>query len=281
VPDRVPVERRGLASAILGLATPAGALIGVNMASHLDRFWAYSIPAALLIVTSIALALGAREEPSLGRRIVVEGRSRKTWRELSGFFEAFRERDFTLAFISRFMLFLAYFTTSGYLFYTLSDYIGAKQVPNGNVPVAISTLLTISVGAWVLIATFCGWLADRIDRRKLFVGVSALGLAATMAVPVISPTWTGMVVYSALIGVFIGVYFAVDIAVMSLVLPHKDHEGRDFGILAVATGLPQIMSSAVAGTLITYAGGYKTLYLFGGLCALVAGVVVLFIKKVR
>ena len=73
----------------------------------------------------------------------------------------------------------------------------------------------------------------------------------------------------------------VDLAVMSLVLPHREHAGRDLGILAVATGLPQIMSSVVAGGIINYAGGYITLYVFGGLCALVSGVVVFFIRKVR
>ena len=57
--------------------------------------------------------------------------------------------------------------------------------------------------------------------------------------------------------------------------------GRDLGILAVATGLPQIMSSVLAGALIRYAGGYTSLYLFGTACALVSGVTIFFIKKVR
>ncbi len=76
-----------------------------------------------------------------------------------------------------------------------------------------------------------------------------------MVVPILSPTWTGMLVYAVLSGAFIGTYFAVDLAVMSLVLPDKENEGRDFGILAVATGLPQILSSVIAGVLITFLGG--------------------------
>ena len=280
LPDRVPESRRGLASAVLGLGPPIGALVGVNIASHVGPLPSYIVLAIGLVVTSVALVFGAREASSLMPVMNIEP-SKESRSGLSGYFEAFRERDFTFAFISRFMLFMSYFTVSGYLFYTLSDYIGIKNVPDGNVPVAVSTLVTISVGVWVLIATFCGWLADKLDRRKLFVGISAVGLAATMVVPIISPTWMGMVVYSVLSGAFIGTYFAVDLAVMSLVLPRQDTVGRDLGILTVATGLPQIMSSVVAGGLITYAGGYPALYLFGGFCALLAGVVIFLIKKVR
>lgn len=284
LPDRVPEERRGVASAVLGLGPPIGAMIGVNVASHIGPLWGYAVLAFGLIVSCGLLVFGAPEASSLAPATIAENPDehlKETRSGIAGFFEAFRERDFTFAFISRFMLFLSYFTVSGYLFYTLSDYIGIKQVPNGNVPVAVSTLVTITVGVWVVIATFCGWLADKLNRRKLFVGISAVGLAGAMVVPIMSPTWNGMVIYSILSGAFIGTYFAVDLAVMSLVLPHKEHEGRDLGILTVATGLPQIMSSVVAGGLITYAGGYPALYLFGGFCALVAGIVIFMIKKVR
>jgi MFS family permease len=236
------------------------------------------ILSVFVIVASIALVIGAPENSSVNAVRSAEIAPRSNF---LGFFEAFKERDFTLAFISRFMLFMSYFTVAGYLFYTLSDYVGLKQIPDGNVPVAVSTLLSITVTVWVFVATFCGWLADKINRRKLFVGISAIGLAASMAVPVISPTWAGMITYSVLIGAFIGTYYAVDLAVMSLVLPSKESAGRDLGILSVATGLPQLTSSVVAGVIINHLGGYPTLYFFGGLCALVSGVVVLFIKKVR
>lgn len=280
LPDRVPAARRGVASAVLGLGPPIGAMVGVNVASHVGPQWGYACLALLLVITCAALVIGAPDESSLASSKFGTERAERPSRP-SKFFEAFNSRDFTCAFVSRFFLFLAYFTVSGYLFYTLSDYIGVKNIPGGNVAVAVSTLVTITVGVWVVVATFCGWLADRLDRRKLFVGVSALGLAGTMIVPVMVPTWTGMVIYSVLAGASIGTYFAVDLAVMSLVLPHREHEGRDLGLLSVATGLPQIMSSIVAGALITHAGGFPSLYLFGGLCSVASGIVVFFIRKVR
>jgi MFS family permease len=133
----------------------------------------------------------------------------------------------------------------------------------------------------VAVASLCGWLADKLNRRKLFVGVSALALAATMVVPVVSPTWTGMIAFSVLAGVSIGIYFAVDLAVMSLVLPNKQTEGRDFGILAVATGLPGILAAPIASVLINLTGTYAALYIFGIVSAAVAGLAVLRIRSVR
>jgi MFS family permease len=176
---------------------------------------------------------------------------------------------------------LSYFTSNGFLYYTLSDYIGANNLPDGDVAVAVSTLTSITVVAWVAVASLCGWLSDKLDRRKLFVGVSALALALTMLVPVFLPTWTGMVIFAVCAGLSIGIYFAVDLAVMSLVLPDKANEGRDFGILAVATGLPTILAAPIAGILISVGGSYAALYIFGVVCAALAGVTVLRIRAIR
>ncbi|GAA1835373.1 MFS transporter [Pseudonocardia ailaonensis] len=276
LPDRVPVRRRGLASALIGLATPIGVLVGVNIASRVSQVWGYSVVAVMVLVGTGLLLGGAREPSSVGMP-----RPERATRSPGAFLAAFRSRDFSLAFVSRFGFFLAYFTVSGYLYYTLQDYIGVENLPGGDVAVAVSTLTTITVLAWVLVATGLGWLADKLDRRKLFCGISSVGLCLSLLIPVLSPTWTGMLVYAVLSGAFIGTYFAVDLAVMSLVLPDKQNEGRDFGILAVATGLPQILSAALAGALITWLGGYVALYVFGAVCAIVAGAVIMGVRGVR
>lgn len=279
LPDRVPEHRRGWASALVGLATPIGVLVGVNVAGQVGQVWGYAIIAIVFVVTAFAFVLFARERSSVD--LPVQERSPLGIRQVGEFLSAFRSRDYTLAFISRLALFLSYATVSGFLFYTLSDYIGKDQLPGGDAAKAVASLLTYTVAGWVVVATVLGWVADRIDRRKLFVAIAAIGLAVTMFVPILMPTWTGMVIYSLLLGVFIGTYFAVDLAIMSLVLPNTLQEGRDLGILNVAVGLPTILSGALAAGIITFLGGYTSLYLFGAVCALASGIVVLFIKKVR
>jgi len=281
LPDRVPEERRGWASALIGLGTPLGVLIGVNVAGQAGQVWGYTIIAIVLVATALAFVIGSREGSSIDLPVAEKTPSRGLGVGVGEFLSGFRSRDFSLAFISRFALFLSYATVSGFLFFTLSDFIGADQLPDGDAGKAVATLLTYTVLGWVVVATALGWVADKLNRRKLFVGIAAIGLAGTMFVPILLPTWTGMVIYSVLLGIFIGTYFAVDLAVMSLVLPNKLQEGRDLGILNVAVGLPTILSGAIAGLIITFLGGYASLYVFGAICAVISGVVVLFIKKVR
>jgi len=280
LPDRIPEQRRGWASALIGLATPLGVLVGVNIAGHVSQLLGYLIIAIIFVVTALALVFGAREKSSIGMPLPVREKQ-NLGLAIGNFLSAFRDHDFRFAFISRFFLFLSYATVAGFLLYTLQDFICKANIPGGDAEAAVSTLLTVTVVGWVVVATFLGWVADKVNRRKLFVGVAAVGLAITMFIPVISPTWTGMLVFAVFEGVFIGTYFAVDLAVMSLVLPNKLQEGRDLGILSVAVGLPTILSGAVAGGIITFLGGYASLYIFGAVCAVISGVTVMFIRKVR
>ncbi|MBQ1052041.1 MFS transporter [Micromonospora sp. C51] len=280
LPDRVPDDRRGLAAGVIGMGTPAGVVLGVQIASRMSQLTAYAVIAVVLLVTTVLLLVGAREGSARDLPLAV----RERWRlgeRLRSFFAAFAARDFRLAFASRFMLFASYYVVSGYLFYTLQDYIGSENVPGGDVAAAVTTMLTLSILVWVVVAGLTGWIADKVDRRKMVVGVSALGVAASMTIPLAMPTWTGMLIYAACLGASIGTYFAVDLAVMSLVLPDADSEGRDLGILQVATGLPQLLAAAVAGALITWFGGYPALFVFGSLCAVASGLLMLRIRSIR
>jgi MFS family permease len=281
LPDRVPEARRGFAASIVGLATPIGLLVGVFVAGAAGPVYGYIVIAVVVAVTAVLLVIGIREESSVDLPPQPK-RESGTWMTSVGLFlSGFADRDFRLAFISRFFLSLSYATATGFLYFTLSDYIGTKNLPGHSVSGAVTIVDVVLVIGWVAIATFGGWLSDKLKRRKLFVGIAAVGLALTMFIPIISPTWFGILLFALFAGIFIGTYFAVDLALMSLVLPNKLSEGRDLGILNVATGLPTILSGAVAGLLISFAGGYSALYYFGAACALVSGVVVFFIRKVR
>lgn len=280
VPDRIPRDRRGLASAVIGLGTPVGIVFGVQVASRVATLSAYAVIAMVLLIATALLLLGAREGSARDLPVAVPDR-RNLGRSYRSFFAAFAMRDFRLAFASRFLLFASYFVVSGYTFYTLQDYIGSGNVPGGDAAAAVTTLLTLSIVVWVVVAGLAGWIADKVDRRKVFVGVSALGVAVSMTIPLAIPTWTGMLVYAACLGASIGTYFAIDLAVMSLVLPDADREGRDLGILQVATGLPQLLAGPVASALITWFGGYPALFVFGAVCAVVSGLLMLRVRGIR
>ncbi|HEX7886537.1 MAG TPA: MFS transporter [Phenylobacterium sp.] len=283
LPDRVPERLRGVASSVLGLGVPLGIMTGVNVAARVSQQAGYAVLAGLVVLTTAAFLVFAREPANWAAPPRAEhaplGPTDRL-RRVAGFFASFRSRDFSLAFVSRAFMFFAQFTISGYMYYILQDHIGAQNLPGHDPKVAVSILGTINTGVWIVSVIVAGWAADRLNRRKLFVGLCSIGLAMAMLVPLLSPTWTGILIFKILGGIFFGTYMAVDLALMSLVLPDKNAEGRDMAVLAVATAGPQILAPVIAAALIGL-GGYEQLFIFGGVMALGGGMLVLLIKSVR
>ena len=280
LPDRIPPEKRGIASAMIGLSVPIGIIFGVNVAARADTTTSYAVIAAALVALTASFLIFAPEGPFRPKKLPPVAEKIEVSRRIVGFFSSFRSRDFTLAFLSRALLFVAYFSVSGYLFYFVQDEIGMADLPQHSAKVAISILSTVNMVAWIGAIFVSGWLADRLRRHKMFVAISAIGMGLSLIVPVIAPNWHGMLVYSVLNGIFFGTYMAIDLALMSFVLPEENAAGRDMGILAVATAAPQLVSPAIAGGLIL-AFGYDALYLFGAVTALAAGISAFFIRGVR
>lgn len=277
LPERVPVKNRGVGSAVMALGMPIGVIVGVNFAAQFDRPVAYAGLAGLIVIVTAGFILFARERPALPR---AAAKKQSALAAALGFFASFRTMDFTLAFVGRFVMFLSVFSVVGFTYYILQDHIGVAALPGGNVQVAVSILLSIQMVGCVISAAVSGWMVDRWKRPKLFVTISSIGMAVTLLIPMIWPTWPALLVWQASIGLFFGAYLAIDLALMSLVLPDRESEGRDMAILAVATGAPQILSPLVAAGLIAWLG-YSSLFLFAAILALIGGIVVFFIKSVR
>ena len=281
LPDRIPLSGRGMASAVIGLGTPLGVLVGVNYVARVPQIAGYAGLALLLVVSTLALVVFAPEGPF--HKAVQHGSPPATapWHARTlAIFSGFRHRDFTLAFVSRALMFLGIFTVTGYAFYILQDLIGVRNLPGNDPAIALSVLGSLQVAAWVISVPIAGWLADKFDSRKKIVGFSSLGMVATMFIPVLFPTWYGMLAFFVLAGIFFGAYMAVDLALMSLVLPDKRSEGRDMAVLNVASAGPQIVSPILAGALITH-WGYDQLFYFGALASLAGGLMVFMIRRVR
>jgi MFS family permease len=101
--------------------------------------------------------------------------------------------------------------------------------------------------------------------------------AAAFIVPIVSSTWTAMLIFSVLGGAAYGVFASVDLAIMSQVLPARDSTGRDIGLLAVAGAAPQLLAPGLGGMLI-HSFGYTTLFAFGAFVTLFVGGVSAFIR---
>ncbi|MEU9085939.1 MFS transporter [Streptomyces sp. NPDC048357] len=279
VPDRIPAARRGTASALVGLGLPIGGTVGVlvasNTAEHL--LTGYLILGAIVAVSALLLTGFCRDVPRTEPAAEAPAAPKRA--QLAAFLSALANHDFRWAFIGRALMVLGYFAVVGYQLYILDDHI---TLPAGLTPPAAMAILTpVSMVAMALSTVLGGLLSDRLDRRKVFVGVSAALAGLVMVVPVVSPTWTGMLVFSALNGLAFGCFMAVDTALVTLVLPRAEDAARDMGVLNIANAGPQIIAPFVASAVVTTLGGYTPLFLVGGALSLIGALAILPIRSVR
>lgn len=276
VPDRIPVSRRGTASALVGLALPiggtAGVLIGAQTVDHLRT--GYLVFGALVAGAAVLLTTFCRDLPKRAPAPAVPKREK-----LAAFLSALAHHDFRWAFIGRALMVLGYFSIIGYQLYILDDHIA---LPGGLEPAAAMAILTpVSMAAMAVSTVAGGMLSDRWNRRKVFVGVSAAVTGLVTVIPVVSPSWTGMIVFSALNGLAFGCFMAVDTALVTLVLPKAEDAARDMGVLNIANAGPQIIAPFVASAIVTVLGGYAPLFLIGGALSLLGALAILPIRSVR
>ncbi|MCR6488460.1 MFS transporter [Amycolatopsis sp. OK19-0408] len=278
VADRFPRQRRGMASAMVGIGTMAGVSGGVLLAGQVagrvgTGYTVFAV--AVLAVTGVFVLLN----PDAPTRDAA--REPFSWREfLAGFWvDPRRHPDFAWAFAGRFLFILGYFVVYGFQLYILTDYV---HLPLATANRTIGLLSLASLATTLVSIPLSGWLSDRLGRRKIFVYFASVTLAAGLLVPLVAPTVTGMVVSGVIQGLGYGAYLACDTALMTEVLPGGGAAaGKDLGILNIATNIPQAASPAVAGLLITTLGGYPALFLFAAVVVLLASLAIVPIRTVR
>ncbi|WP_219825835.1 MFS transporter [Nonomuraea typhae] len=280
VPDRVPENRRGTASAVVGLATNAGLILGSVVAAAFvtDIPLGYLIFGAAVVAGAIVVTLSTHD-PRPGEYDTSVRRSGGLGRQLADFVSALGHHDFLWVFLGRATFMLGYFMIFLYTLFIFTDYI---KLPAGLAPATAVALLTVtSVVTGAIAMIIAGPLSDRMDRRKAFVVVAGVVAALAMLIPLFAPTWPAMIVYGVVHGAAFGVYGAVDIAIVTLVLPSQGDAARDMGILNIANAGPQIAAPALASLVITAFGGYAALFVAGVCISLVGALAVLPIRSIR
>jgi len=72
----------------------------------------------------------------------------------------------------------------------------------------------------------------------------------------------------------------VDQALITQVLPTAQDRAKDLGIINIANSAPQVLGPAIAAPVVTYLGGYSTLYLLVAVVTIAGTVSVRKIKSV-
>jgi len=279
VPDRVPSAKRGTASAIVGLGPMLGGLIGMAIGGAFIRqpIVAGTIVGVLLVIVAFAFVL-VSPDSQVAELTVPKKVSLKE--STKSFFSSLSHHDFRYAFFGRLLLVLGYFVVQGYYFYLLQDYV---HINNYGIPPEQGVLILtgLSMGSSLITIILGGVLSDKTGRRKVFVILASVFMALVMVIPLLWPVWTAMMIFSVLNGLAFGLYMSVDTALVTLVLPKADDAARDMGILNIANAGPQIVAPFVAALLITYLGGYPTLFIWGGVLAILGALAIIPISSVK
>ncbi len=278
LPDQVPVAQRGTVAGVLGVCLPLASVGGTYVVNVFagDELAMFLAPCAIAGLFVVVFALVLDDRP-LARTPRAPWSFRRT---LAAFYvDPRRHPDFMWAFVSRFLFVLAYALLVTYQAYYLLDRLGSAE---GDVPrqIFLGTLAQASV---VLVASVLGGrLSDRTGRRKAFVVAAAFVYGLALFIVAAATDMGGFLVGMAVSGLGFGLYMAVDLALVADVLPDEDTVAKDLGVLNIAGALPFGIAPAIAPVILALAGGsYEVLYAVAGLCALLAGVAILPVRRVR
>ncbi len=255
IPDRVPVRQRGLVSGWVGLTQSLGVVVGVALVTEIitGQISGYLAVGLLVLLTALPMAL-RHPDPAVTDRDLPRFQVRMLFAAFRFDFRA--HPDFAWAWGTRFLVQLGNSLGTLYLLYFLRDRVKYSDPDNGLLILILiytsTTLLTVVVG---------GARSDRSGRRKPAVIVSGYSMAAAALLLAAWETWTGAIVCAALLGLGYGVYLSVDQALITQVLPTAEDRAKDLGIINIASSAPQVLGPALAAPIVTYLGGYPSLYI--------------------
>lgn len=280
LPDQVPSAQLGRVSGITGLTQQLGVVGGAFLAQLLlpDLTLAIIIP-GLFCLVAVGVFLFVLPDRRLARS------ERRPWR-IRTLARAYwvnprKAPDFAWAWLSRFLVMCGNVTLLSYQVYFLMSRFGYTRATIG--PVVFKVLL-INTVAVVLASVAFGAVSDRLQRRKLFVLISAVILALAHVMAVYSHTLTTFLVAAAIAGIATGCYLSVDLAMVAEVLPSRADAGKDMGVLHLANVLPQTLVPAVAPLFLAIGGhgeNYPAFFIAGAVVGIIGALCNQRVRSVR
>ncbi|MEV5357342.1 MFS transporter [Streptomyces sp. NPDC052693] len=280
--DRLPESQRGKVAGLAGVAQMAASIIGVAIASMLttSNLLLFLVPAGLGAVTVLLFVLLVHEDGSQG---LPPGESMTVRMVLSKYvFDVRRFPDFSWNWLGRFLFMFGLTLATTFTTFFFADKLDEPVTEIGG--------LVAVVGAVGLVATMggagvSGFLSDKLRRRRAFVfGAGILFTVGTLTMA-FAPDLTVLVIGSFLTNLGLGVFSAVDQALVLDVMPERDTEaGRYNAINQFSTTVPQAAAPLAAPLVLALGGGdnYPLLYIVAGTFALVGGFIILArVKGVR
>jgi len=278
LPDQIAPEKRARVSAILGISQQVSPLVGIGIATGVlaagAGFGAVFIVPGLVGAVLLGLLVWRLDDVPLA--------SAEPFR-LGEFLRGFRPtpgkaRDFGLAWFGRFFVILGFAMYTTYQVYFIIDRLGIAEED-----VTVIQLVAVLIFSIVLTisAVVSGRLSDKWGRRKIFVYLAVGIVGLGMLLLAFTATVALFYVAAVVMGLGIGAFFAVDLALVTDVLPDSEHAAaKDLGIFNIANALPQSVAPAIAPVLLAV-GDYTLLFAAAAVLAFVGAAFIVPIKAVR
>ena len=281
LPDQVPLEQRARVSSVLGISQQVSPLLGIGIAYGVAAAGGgiglmFLVPGIVGAIMLGILVINIRDVPHAESGAFSFGEFVRGFRIEKG-----KGADFGWAWFGRFFVILGFAVYTTYQVYFIGGRLGIEG-PD----VILMQLYALLIFSAVLTvsAIVSGRISDRTGRRKIFVflaaaivGVGLTMLALTMTVPFFFAA-------AAVMGVGIGAFFAVDLALITDVLPDKENKAaKDMGIFNIANSLPQSVAPAIAPLFLSIGGGgnYTALFIAGGVFAVIGAILIAPIRAVK
>lgn len=277
--DQIPTRTRGRISALVGvsggLATIGAAGLVAVLPQDEQPLW-FLVPGGIGCLLCLALLVGftdiVRSEPAQSL----------SWKEILGSYWLSPRiyTDFAWAWVCRLAVTMSIVSVSAYLLFFIIDFL--------HVPVQRASAIQTEGYAFffvgnIVMTLICGWLSDRIGRRKPIIWISCAVTAVGLLLAMSATTIPVFMIAILIVGAGQGAFIAVDVALMTEVLPSFANAGKDLGVVALAYQVPLLLVPIVAAVLLPTGGGnnYAALYVFAICMAVIGGLAILPIKKVR
>ncbi|MFB7893647.1 MFS transporter [Microbacterium sp. NPDC056044] len=281
VPDQVPAATRGRAQGLITISLAISGLIASILLPAFigNQVMLFAVPAAFKLVAALLVIALLRDR-------VLRPEDRPTGPAFRGFLAQFKVSpraipDYSWAWIGKVVVVLGSVLTTTYGVYYLTDHL---KVGPGALPGLLSLGGVLGLLTAITGAALGSWISDRFRIRKNLVLVATVLIFLGAMVVAFAPGVPYYFVGLLIMGLGTGAYGPVDGALFIDVLPGSGREsGKYMSLMTVADQIPRsfgpILGSAVVALgALTALGGYPTVYMVGGVIALVGG---LLVRKVR
>ena len=286
--DRLPEEQRGKVAGLSGFVQMIASVLGVGIASAFigNNFLVFLVPGVLGAIALTFWVTLVKEPSSVD--FVVEKKLTVARALKDMVFSPKAHPDFAWNWLGRlfFMFGVTFSTTFTTLFFASRLSEGGQVADIGGLIVIVSLISVLATAGGAILG---GFLSDKLKRRRIFVLLA--GLAYTLGAIVMAlggSDVTVLVAGSVATSIGLGVFSAVDQAIVLDVLPERDTEaGRFMGINGYSTTLAQAIAPIVAAPLLLIGAtgadkNYALLFLVGAACTLIGGnLVMLFVRSAK